>query len=158
MGNDEQIGFDIEFDDKTQAFLDWVAPERMESEIRAFLSTAVPNLGNDAEWWKPPVSTRVLEAAVQLFGDWAGFTAPENWSLADGLVRFLGECHIRRHPDSAWTNRPQWGAPLYTDIGPAVCVRGDSVQSVVSKAETLFRRNYGPDMVEYNIDRAHLPA
>ncbi|MEV4126946.1 hypothetical protein [Nocardia sp. NPDC049707] len=100
MGNDEQIGFDIEFDDKTQGFLDWVAPERMESEVSKFLTDTIPGIADYSTdtWWKPPVLTRILEATKELFGDWDGFIAPENRERADQLVRFVGECCIRRHP------------------------------------------------------------
>ncbi|WP_218024955.1 hypothetical protein, partial [Nocardia pseudovaccinii] len=141
-------------------FLDWVAPEQMESQVRKFLTDTIPGIAEystDA-WWKKPLLTSILEATKELFGDLDGFTAPENHDPADQFVRFLGECYVRRHPDTTWTNRPEWGDPLYVDIGPAVQVRGTSVQSVVSKAEALFRRNYGPDMVEYIISKAHLPA
>ncbi|MBF6340317.1 hypothetical protein IU450_31150 [Nocardia abscessus] len=147
--DDEQIGFDIEFDDKTQAFLDWVAPERMESGVRAFLSATVPDMADDAAWWKPPLSTRTMEAAKQLFGE-PGLTATENRELADGFIRFLGECYVRRG-GLQWTNRPGWGQPLYTDFGPAV--QGDDTRSMVAIAQDLADSD-GPRLIEYNISEA----
>lgn len=147
--DDEQIGFDMEFDDKTQAFLDWVAPERMESGVRRFLEATIPDIAEDAAWWKPPLSTRIMEAAKQLFGE-AGLTAPQNRELADGFVRFLGECYVRRG-GLQWTNRPEWGPPLYTDFGPAV--QGDGTRSMVSIAEYLSDSD-GPRLIEHNISEA----
>ncbi|MGY1978358.1 hypothetical protein [Nocardia gipuzkoensis] len=156
--DDDQIGFDIEFDDNTQAFLDWVAPERMESGVRAFLAATVPDMADDTAWWKPPLSTRIMEAAQELFGDWAGFVTPKNRELADGFIRFLGECYIRRHGDITWTNSPKRGAPLYDDFGPAVQVRDTHRRDLVPQAELLFRENYGPPMVEYGVSKAHRRA
>jgi hypothetical protein len=145
----EQFGFDMEFDDKTQAFLDWVAPERMESGVREFLAATVPDIADDAAWWKPPLSTRIMEAAKQLFGE-PGLTATQNRELADGFIRFLGECYVRRG-GLQWTNRPEWGQPLYTDFGPAV--QGDGTRSMVSIAEYLSDSD-GPRLIEHNISEA----
>ncbi|MBF6229565.1 hypothetical protein IU470_31320 [Nocardia abscessus] len=156
--DDEQIGFDIEFDDKTQQFLDWVAPERMESRVQAFLATTVPNMGDDSPWWKPPLSTQVMDAAKELFGDWAGFIAPENRELADGFIRFLGECYIRRHGDITWSKSAKECAPLYPDFGPAVQVRDTHKLDLMFEARDLFRENYGSRMVEYSISKAHRVA
>ncbi|KZM70744.1 hypothetical protein [Nocardia terpenica] len=150
--SDDQLGFDIEYDEKTQAWLDWVAPDHMESRVRAFLAEAAPEVDADSLWWKPPQSTQAMEAAHKLFGDWAGFIAPENRELADGFIRFLGECYVRR-TGMTWTNRPEWGAPLYVDFGPAVQY-GDDIRSVVAMSDTLFKENYGPRMVEYNMTDA----
>ncbi|WP_433204343.1 hypothetical protein ACQP1G_15785 [Nocardia sp. CA-107356] len=49
MRIDEQIGFDIAFDDKTDAFLDRVAPERVESQLRKFLTEVVPGIAEYSE-------------------------------------------------------------------------------------------------------------
>lgn len=144
------MGFDIEFDDKTQAFLDWVAPEHMASEVHAFLAKVVPDLGKDAQWWKPPLSTQALEATKVLLDDSAGLLAPENRELADGFIRFLGECYVRRG-GMTWTNRPEWGPPLYTDFGPAV--QGDDTRSMVAIAQYLSDSD-GPRLIEHNINEA----
>ncbi|WP_228001041.1 hypothetical protein [Nocardia australiensis] len=151
MGNDEQIGFDIEFDDKTQAFLDWVAPERMESAIRAFLAATLPRMADYADiWWKPPLSTRIMEAAKEKFGDPDAFFAPENRDSVDQFIRFLGECYVRRG-GMKWTNRPEWGLPLYADFGPAV--QGYDTRSLVAIAEDLSDSD-GPRLIEYSITEA----
>lgn len=147
--DDDQMGFDIEFDAATEAYLDWVAPERMESGVREFLAVTVPDMPDDEPWWKPPLSTRIMEAAKQLFGE-PGLTATENRDLADGFVRFLGECYVRRG-GLHWTNRPEWGPPLYTDFGPAV--QGDDTRSMVSIAQDLSDSD-GPRLIEYNIAEA----
>ncbi|MGK8510390.1 hypothetical protein ACRS5S_20865 [Nocardia asiatica] len=156
--DEEQIGFDMEFDDKTQAFLDWVAPERMEAGVRAFLAAIVPDISSDSQWWKPPLSTRIMEAAKKVFGDWAGYIASENRELADGFIRFLGECYIRRHGDITWTNSGKLDSPLYPDFGPAVQVRDTHKLDLMFEASALFRENYGPRMVEYSISKAHRAA
>lgn len=156
--DDDQIGFDIEFDDQTQAFLDWVAPERMDSEVQAFLVKAAPAIGDDSEWWNPPLSTQIMEAAQGMFGTWVGFVADENRALADGFVRFLGECYRRRYSDATWTNRPDTGSPLYAEFGPAINIGDSGGKDLVPEAKLLFRENYGPRMVEYTLSNARRKA
>ncbi|MET8799730.1 hypothetical protein ABZV91_25460 [Nocardia sp. NPDC004568] len=155
MDNDDQIGFALDFDDKTRAWLDWVAPEHMQTRIQTFLAVAVPDLPPDAEWWQKPHSTRIMKAAIPLFGDWAGFTAPQNRDLADGYIRFQGECYVRR-AGYGWMNVPEWGPPLYTDIGPSVRCGDDRLSdiSMVSIAKHLFREDSGPEIIEYSIAEA----
>ena len=155
VDNDDQIGFALDFDDKTRAWLDWVAPEHMDTRIRAFLAVTVPELPADAEWWQQPHSTQIMKAAIPLFGDWAGFTAAENHDLADGYIRFQGECYVRR-AGYGWMNVPEWGPPLYTDIGPTVRLGNDHVSDVAMMimAQRLFRDDDGPEMIEYNITEA----
>ncbi|WP_433522271.1 hypothetical protein ACQPZ2_34650 [Nocardia pseudovaccinii] len=155
MGNDEQIGFEIEFDEKTQAWLDWVAPERIESQVQAFLTRTIPDMTSDSPWWKPPMSTRIMEAAKELFGDRAGFFAIENRDSADQFILFLGECYVRR-AGYGWMNIPEWGPPLYDDFGPSVRLGDDRISdvSMVSIAKRLFDDGDGPEMIEYNITEA----
>ncbi|MEU4340149.1 hypothetical protein AB0H00_02590 [Nocardia sp. NPDC023852] len=148
--DDEQIGFEIEFDDKTQAFLDWVASDRMETRVREFLTKTAPDMPDDSEWWKPPLSTQIMEAAKALFCDLAGFLASENYEFADGFVRFLGECYVRRG-GMTWTNRPEWGPPLYANFGPAV--DGDDTRGMAWIAKILFKDD-GPERIEDNITDA----
>ena len=159
MSDADQMGFDIEFDDKTQAFLDWAAPEHMESQVRSFLNDTVPGIATyDDLWWKPPVLTRLLNATLELFGDWDTFSALDNHARADQFVRFLGECCIKQHPEMAWTNDPESGAPVYTDFGPAVhYVDSGLGESMLSLVRELFMEDYGPRMVEYSIQKAGKP-
>lgn len=153
--SDEQIGFDIEFDDKTQAFLEWVKPENMESGIRKFFGETlggVADYDSDA-WWKQPTSGRVMNAAKERFGDRAGFFSEENREVADQFIRFLGECYVRRAA-MEWTNRPDWSGPLYPDFGPGV-KHGDDVRRVALIAEDLVDDKFGgPSSIEYNISDA----
>ncbi|WP_067478117.1 hypothetical protein [Nocardia amamiensis] len=154
--DDEQIGFDIEFDDKTQSFLDWVAPERMESEVRAFLTETIPGIADYTDaWWMSPLTMRILEATEEFFGDRDGFLAPENRDAADQFIRFYGECFVRR-AGMSWTNRPEWsGAPLYNDFSPAVHDgNGDEVRSIFAMTDYLFLEDDGPDMADYVITSA----
>ncbi|MFE7796906.1 hypothetical protein [Nocardia sp. NPDC057440] len=151
--DDEQIGFEIEFDDKTQAFLDWVAPERMESKIRKFLSDTVPGIADYGDtWWNPPLTIRILEASKELFGDREGFLAPENRDAADQFIRFYGECFVRR-AGMHWTNRPERSsAPLYVDFSPAVHgSNGEEVRNMLAVTRYLLGENRGPDMAEYEL-------
>ncbi|RJO79288.1 hypothetical protein D5S18_02865 [Nocardia panacis] len=151
--SDDQFGFDIDWDAKTQAYLDWAAPERMESGIRAFLAQAAPSIGFDSEWWKRPTTEQILKAAKDLFHDRDGFLSPENRDAADGFIRFYGECFVRR-VGMAWTNRPEWsGAPLYSDFSPAVHNGdGTNIHSMVSMTDYLF--DDGPHMADYVITNA----
>ena len=155
--SDEQLGFEIEFDAKTQAYFEWVAPERMETKIQKFLAEISEGMSREGAetWWNPPYSTKVMEATLERFGDWETFTAPDNHELADGFIRFLGECFIRRYDDITWSNHRGRGVPLYDDIGPAVEVNDTHSWNMVNEAEPLFDKNYGPDMVEYIITKAH---
>ncbi|MGX1778658.1 hypothetical protein ACWIGW_41580 [Nocardia brasiliensis] len=151
---DDQIGFDIEFDEKTQAFLDWVAPERMEAEVREFLATTVPAAPEAAEWWMPPLSTQIMEVAREVLSDWDGFLVPDNFELADRYIRFQGECYVRR-AGYGWMNVPEWGPPLYTTFGPSVRLGTDTYSdvSMVAIARHLFDVN-GPKATEYSINEA----
>ncbi|MFJ1460377.1 hypothetical protein [Nocardia sp. N2S4-5] len=157
--SDEQIGFDIQFDDKTQAFLEWATPELMESQIRAFLTQTVPGIADYSdEWWKRPLLTRLLEASKQVFGDWSGFIAPENRESADGFVRFIGECCIRLHAGMAWTNRPGSDWPIYNGFGPSLHYpETDNGASLKRIVEWLFDDD-GIRMIEYEIRTAGKPA
>ncbi|CAM4097479.1 hypothetical protein NONI108955_08795 [Nocardia ninae] len=153
---DDQMGFDIEFDDKTQAFLEWVAPERMEAQIRAFLIETIPGTADYVdEWWQPPLTVRVLEATKQFFGGRDGFLEPENRDAADQFIRFYGECFVRRG-GMAWTNRPEWSsAPLYVDFSPAVHDgTGDESRSIFAMTDYLFLEDDGPEMADYVITSA----
>ncbi|GAB2684098.1 hypothetical protein [Nocardia thraciensis] len=154
--SDDQIGFDIEFDDKTQAFLEWAAPERMESQVRTFLAETVPGIADYSTdtWWKRPLLISLLEAAKDLFGDQDGLHAPENRDRADQFIRFLGECCIRRNPGMTWTSRPASDWPLYSDFTPSVhyAETGDGT-SLKSMARWLFDDD-GPGMVDYSIRTA----
>ncbi|MFJ1461265.1 hypothetical protein [Nocardia sp. N2S4-5] len=155
--SDEQMGFDIEFDDTTQAFLKWATPELMESQVRAFLKETVPGIADYSdEWWKRPLLLRILEASKRIFGDWSDFIAPENRESADRFVRLIGECCIRQHPKMTWTKDTDYGTmpPLFAEFGPAVhdAATDDGV-SMKSIVEWLFDDD-GPRMVEFSIRNA----
>ncbi|NKY33536.1 hypothetical protein HGA13_10685 [Nocardia speluncae] len=159
MDSNDQFGFALDFDDKTQAWLDWVAPEHMQARIQQFLTSTVPEMPADTEWWKRPHSTRIMDAAIPLFGDWSAFITPGNRDLADGYIRFQGECYVRR-AGYGWMNIPEWGPPLYTEFGPSVRYRDDQISdiSMVSIAKHLFRDDSGPEIIEYSIAEAALRA
>ncbi|MBF6071694.1 hypothetical protein [Nocardia farcinica] len=151
--DDDQLGFDIEFDAKTTAFLEWVAPERMEAQIRAFLTDTVPGIADYTDtWWKPPLTKRVLEAAHEYFGDRETFFSPEYRSAADQFIRFYGECFVRR-AGMRWTN--EHGAaspPLYPDFCPVISDdEGLDTRHMVEMTRYLFGENLGPDIAEYDI-------
>ncbi|MEV6340276.1 hypothetical protein AB0M12_36810 [Nocardia vinacea] len=135
MGNGEQIGFDIEFDEKTQAWLDWVAPERIESQVNTFVAETLglTEIGDGPHsWWNAPLRGRVEKAVRDVFPDLDALTSPENQNIADQFVCFLGDIFIRR-TGMVWVNDPERGSLLYSDFGPCVVFDGDPV-SVVSMA------------------------
>lgn len=132
MSDAEQIGFDIDFDEKTQTWLDWTAPARIQAQVRTFLeeTLSLPDLpAEPLDWWAAPLRSRIEEAARAVFPDPDALTAPENRDIADQFVCFLGDMFIRR-TGMEWTNIPEWGAPLYSDIGPCVRFAGDPVSAV----------------------------
>lgn len=132
MSDAEQIGFDIDFDDKTQAWLDWVAPGRIQAQVRKFLgdTLTLPELPDGPlDWWAEPLRSRIEEAARVVFPDLEALTAPENHEKADQFVCFLGDMFIRR-TGMEWANTPEWGTLLYSDIGPCVRFAGDPVSAV----------------------------
>ncbi|WP_405159647.1 hypothetical protein OG203_24610 [Nocardia sp. NBC_01499] len=153
---DDQMGFDIEFDDKTQAFIEWVAPERMEAQIQAFLTETVPGIAHYAdEWWRSPLTKQVLAATKELFEGRDGFLAFDNRDSADSFIRFYGECFVRR-AGMTWTNRPEWSSqPLYSDFSPAVHDgKGDEARNILAMTDYLFLEDDGPDMADYVITSA----
>jgi hypothetical protein len=139
--SDEQMGFDIEFDAKTEAWLAWSEPELMQSKVRDFITETIGETF-DGEWWQAPRLVGILEKARDFFGDLEGFRDPENRAKADQLVRLVGECYVRRGME--WTNRPEWGEGMYTDFGPAVRGANNDVRSVVMLTGDIFDRGYGP--------------
>ncbi|MCC3317872.1 MULTISPECIES: hypothetical protein [Nocardia] len=137
-----QLGFEIEFDDQTQSWLEWSDPDHMESAIRTLLRETVPGIADYSDlWWQPPLSTRIIEAARVRFESWDGFLAPENHSNADQFIRFVGECIRRQHPGMVWTTSKLTYNPLYAGYGfrPAVHFPDGHREEPVSMVETLFR-------------------
>ncbi len=141
MSDGEQIGFDIEFDDKTQAWIDWVMPERIESQVRAFTieTLGLANIGDGPyAWWNAPLRRTLEESARDVFPDLDALTAPENHDKADQFVCFLGDIFVRR-AGMVWVNDPERGSLLYSGIGPCVVFDGDpaSIVSMARMAESV---------------------
>ncbi|MCC3318296.1 hypothetical protein [Nocardia africana] len=155
---DDQLGFDIDFDERSQQWLDWIAPQQIEAAIRALLTDTVPGVADYSEvWWQPPISTRVLEAVRQHFGSWEAFVAPENFTAADQFIRYLGEVVIRRRPGMTWTTADTRYRPLYKDFAPAVHFADGPDEDLVSMAESLFITE-SAETTEYEIDQAGKPC
>ncbi|PPJ37458.1 hypothetical protein C5E45_15180 [Nocardia nova] len=155
-----QLGFEIEFDGQTQAWLEWSNPDRMESAIRAFLTETVAGIADYSDpWWQPPLSTRIIETSRVLFASWEGFIAPENHSKADQFIRFVGECIRHQHPGMVWTTSKLTYNPLYADYGfrPAVHFVDGHREEPVSMVETLFRIE-SAEHLDYAIREAGTPA
>lgn len=151
---DDQIGFDIEFDDKTTAFLNWVDSERMEAGVRVFLAETVPGIAEYSDvWWKSPLTLQLLEAAKEFFGDKEGFLALENRAAADNFTRFYGECFVRR-AGMAWTNRPEWPSEQYDDFSPAVRFDHGNIISIWAMIKDLFRDSDGPWSLDNSVEMA----
>ncbi|WP_030518714.1 hypothetical protein [Nocardia sp. NRRL WC-3656] len=144
MSDAEQIGFDIEFDDKTQAWLDWLEPARMKQAVRTFLADTLNPPVDQPNWWEPEVFDRLGERIAAVFPDFDSLTAPDNREIADQLVRFLGEGFIRR-TGMIWVNNPEWGELLFTDFGPCVQFEGDqpSIVSMTHMAELTATGEFG---------------
>ncbi|MGF6889481.1 hypothetical protein ABIA39_008917 [Nocardia sp. GAS34] len=134
--SDEQMGFEIEFDEKTEAYLAWADPELMESKVREFITVTVGD-SMEGEWWKGKHAIRILEKAREQFGDLDTFRDPANHDRADQLMRFVGACYIKR--GMTWTNRPEWSKGMYADFSPAVT--GNDDRSVESMTQSLFARD-----------------
>ncbi len=156
MSDADQMGFDIEFDEKTQAFLDWVAPESMEQQVRSFLIETLPGIAAYEDlWWESPLTSQILSAAKEFFGNRDGFLSPSKRDAADQFIRMYGECFVRR-AGMTWGNRPEWSsAPLYVDFSPTVHDgNGEDVRSMVAMADYLFLEDDGPEMADYVVTSA----
>ncbi|MBB5912592.1 hypothetical protein BJY24_001459 [Nocardia transvalensis] len=144
MSDAEQIGFDIDFDEKTQAWLDWLDPGRMNAAVHTFLIETLEPPVRAENWWEPMVFDQLGEPISAVFPDRETLTAPENHDIADQLVRFLGEAFIRR-TGMIWVNNPEWGELLYEHFGPCVQFAGDqpSIVSMTHMAELAATGEFG---------------
>ncbi|WP_159920949.1 MULTISPECIES: hypothetical protein [Nocardia] len=130
MENDEQmtmdLGVEIHVDEKLvqqrQAWTAWIAPERMKSQIRKFLTETLPDVHPERSpcpWWERPLLSRIEEAADTVFLDKLAILSPENFDTVDQYARFLGDYFVRQ-AGAQWFDAPASSAPIYEAIGPSL--------------------------------------
>ncbi|KZM68488.1 hypothetical protein [Nocardia terpenica] len=142
----KQIPMDlgVEIDAKTQAWLDWIAPERQEAQVQRFLEYA----GLDAipsEPWPEgaPELAKLSVVVTELFPTMETAMAPENSDTADMFLCFLGECFIK-FTGAKWINAPWFGREysFYDNINP-------SLEYGVSDTEGNTAYGLMIDIIEY---------
>ncbi|WP_067684155.1 hypothetical protein [Nocardia miyunensis] len=126
--SDDQLGLDlgveVKVDEGVEAWADWIAPERMESQIRELIIATLPDIDKDLpaeKWWQDPLLERIGKAVDEKFADKQDMIISDNADVIDQLARFVGE-HFVRMAGAQWVNqaplRP--GRPIYDVIGPAI--------------------------------------
>ncbi|ATL69058.1 hypothetical protein CRH09_25660 [Nocardia terpenica] len=130
MSDDDQmmmdLGVRVEADEKRvrqqRAWAEWVAPQRIESQIAKFLTETLPIDQQEISahpWWEPPLLYRICDQAYEVFPDTDTLISSEKHNAADQLVCFLGELFVRR-AGAGWVNIPDNGPILYDQIGPSL--------------------------------------
>ncbi|MFF0488067.1 hypothetical protein ACFYTQ_03505 [Nocardia sp. NPDC004068] len=98
----------FERDQRDSKWLEWVAPEQMQSQLRKFFAETVPNMPEDP--WSPEGLDRAEHAALSIFPTVQAVTAPESRDVADRFHRFIGEV-FRRNFEGIWCNVPSYDDP-----------------------------------------------
>ncbi|WP_067903666.1 hypothetical protein [Nocardia vaccinii] len=127
--SDEQMGLDlgveVTVDERARAWTDWIAPDRMESQIRKLVHDTLPDIEQDtptAQWWDDDESLKRIGTAItERFIDKEDMVTSDNADVIDQLVRFVGE-HFVHFSGAQWVNQAPHrnGEPIYDSIGPAV--------------------------------------
>ncbi len=122
MSDADQMGFDIDFDEKTQAWLAWVAPEHRQQKAQRFAEyVGLP--GIPAEPWPDgaPEIAQLTEATARLFPDMDTAMSRDSFEAADQFICFLGECFIK-FAGAQWFEYTYFGREysFYEDINPAL--------------------------------------
>ncbi|MGX1762636.1 hypothetical protein ACWIG5_38085, partial [Streptomyces lydicus] len=107
----------IERDQHDPKWLDWVAPEKMNTEIDAFLNETVPDMPGDP--WSAQGLDRVEQFLLDRFSDMDAVDRTESWGVADQCSRYIGEV-FRRNFEGEWFNVPDFGGVRYPGIGPVI--------------------------------------
>ncbi|MBF6330876.1 hypothetical protein [Nocardia transvalensis] len=143
--SDGQMGFNIEIDEKTQGWLDWVSPPRRAAQAQKFLQRAgLRDL--PAEPWPEgaPELARLDTLVAELFPDMSTAMAPENADIADAFICFIGECFIK-FAGAEWINYEWFGRDhsFYDHVNPAL--RFDTEDEDIETAWGLM-----DSMIEYH--------
>lgn len=127
--SDEQLGLDlgveVEIDERVKAWTDWIAAERMESQIRKLVHDTLPDIDENTptdQWWQDHESLkRIGTALTERFIDKEDMVVSDNADVIDQLVRFVGE-HFVHFSGAQWANQAPYrnGEPIYKLIGPAI--------------------------------------
>ncbi|MFC9893771.1 hypothetical protein ACFVMC_08765 [Nocardia sp. NPDC127579] len=92
-----------EADQHVPEFLEWLEPERMDVQLRKFLTDTIPDMPEN-----PYSADGLIQAeavALELMPDEdAPLPAPD---VTDQFIRFLGET-FRRNFGGSWMNIPNW--------------------------------------------------
>ena len=122
MSDAEQIGFDIDFDEHTQAWLEWVAPEHQAQQAHRF-AEYVGLSGIPSEPWPDgaPEIEQLAEVIARLFPDMETAMSRDCVEAADQFICFLGECFIA-HAGAQWFEYTYFGREysFYEEINPAL--------------------------------------
>ncbi|MBF6333458.1 hypothetical protein [Nocardia transvalensis] len=102
-----------ESDQRRPEFMEWLEPERMDSQLRKFLTETVPDMPENP--FTVEGLNRAEAVALELMpGEDAPF--PDD-DITDQFVRFLGET-FRRNFGGEWMNIPNWDRD--ETLGPVV--------------------------------------
>ncbi|NKY86811.1 hypothetical protein [Nocardia veterana] len=122
MSDAEQIGFDIDFDDHTRAWLDWVAPEHRRQQAERFAEyVGLPGIPESPWPEGAPEIDQLSEATARLFPDMETAMSRDRFEAADQFICFLGECFIK-FAGAQWFEYTYFGREysFYEQINPAL--------------------------------------
>ncbi|MFF0491861.1 hypothetical protein ACFYTQ_22760 [Nocardia sp. NPDC004068] len=139
------MDLDVQIDDTSRAWLDWVEPTRQAAQVQKFLERVGLRDIPAQPWPEDSVEVRRLDpVAEELFPNWETATAPESADLTDAFVCFIGEC-FGRWAHAKWINYEWFGREnsFYERINPAL--EFDTFDEDVETAFGLVR-----SIIEYN--------
>ncbi|WP_067682742.1 hypothetical protein [Nocardia miyunensis] len=108
---------ELERDQEDPKWLDWVNPERMESQLAKFLTETIPDMPDDP--WSAEGLDRAEREILNRFATMDDAESSENRDLADQFTRYIGEVFCRKF-EGRWHNVRGTGGARYPEFGPAV--------------------------------------
>ncbi|QIS01284.1 hypothetical protein F5X71_02195 [Nocardia brasiliensis] len=131
----------IERDQHDPKWLEWVAPEKMNAQLDAFLNETVPDMPDDP--WSAQGLDRVERFILDNFQDFKDVDKAENRQVADQLTRFIGEV-FRRNFEGRWFNAEDMGGARYRDFGPVIRYEwGGAYLDVANLSTATVHRGWG---------------
>ncbi|MGV9680734.1 hypothetical protein ACWDSJ_36150 [Nocardia sp. NPDC003482] len=104
-------------DQQDPKWLEWVADELMEAQLRKFFTETVPNMPENP--WSAEGLDRAESEILARFATMDDVDRPENRDVADQFTRFIGEV-FRRNFEGGWYNVPGMSGERYPDFGPVI--------------------------------------
>ncbi|WP_231951902.1 hypothetical protein [Nocardia terpenica] len=102
VGNDEQLGMDLDLDVEESAWAKWVDPQRHAAQARKFLQRAeLPALPPEPWDFESDEASQINDVVAELFPDIEAMYLPDNADLVDQLVCFTGEWFVK-YLDAQW--------------------------------------------------------